>query len=476
MNHKQYGLNFLKYILRKISWSALSSVIFVALQAILFIIVAKNLSPSSIGLYSLAITIIIIPLSIIENSISQSLIYHTQTNVDDVNAVFTLNAIAALVGSFFLGMVFLFFKLLAIHSAILGIASVLLICLLLAAYNAVKIALLKKELRYFPLAMIEIISSIIYFIVVLTLIKKGFDFWALVIGMIVKYVVVSVLLFALFFRESWMRIEWKNTYIKRHWQYGKFILFEKALSATMSYIDILIIASVMGYSTLGIYDVLKRIILRPLVILYNSVEQVFFPLLSKFQNQAKEYISSYKAISLLSKHFFVNFLIIVYLFAPVLIGVLPDVYSRYILELKALIMFGMVVIVVNPIDIILYSQGKTRLFFKWISAYFLPLLLVSYFSASFGLQTMLITLSVFYLILFILAFWILKIRQILPFKLYFGSFFYVIFCMSFLLIIDYQMELSLQFKLIVLGLIVGISGFKFKSYVKNEKSIIVDSL
>jgi len=284
----------------------------------------------------------------------------------------------------------------------LGLAPIL----LLHAFNAVQIAGLKKRMSFEDISKIETLSVLFYFLIALLLIFQGFGIWALVIGLVIRHAFVTLLLIKTDNISCQIGFTVESLVLRKHLKYGQFILLEKSFSTFISYIDVFLLNHFLGLSLVGVYDIFKKVIVRPFIVLYTAVENVVFPLLSNHKNEVYKYKTIYNQFLSFSNLFFIPLSIILYINVYWIIKIFPEAYADHVHVFKALCIFIISVIIFNPIDILLYSKGKTKAFMYWMLSYSLPLILFMIFSLQFGLVAFINTLTISYLILNSLAYFV----------------------------------------------------------------------
>lgn len=425
----------IKDIIEKLTWSSFASVIYIFVQVLVFLYLSHHLSPAEFGIFSLVTSIILFGMNIIENGIPQSIIQTQNPKTEDYNAVLSLNfKTAFLYALILLPLAFVLIFLLEINNFIYPTLC-LIPCLFVGAYNKVQLVGLQKNLKFKSIANIEFFSSSAYVLSILITIYFKMGFWILVISFAVKYLSAFLALHIFNYRYSDKLICRESSLTQKHWQFGRYIQGEKVITSILSYADVFIISTTLGVEILGIYDILKRIILRPIVLLYNGAEQLFYPLLVKSKTTKEAYTSSYRLLNKLSAYLFVNITAVVYVGAPLIIKILPEQYAEYSSTLKLLCIFSAVVVILNPIDIILYSFGKSKLFFKWILAYTLPLLILIFISSTYSLNILLTSLIVFYVLLFLVSYFVLIRKTFIPPKEYFSVLIYASITYTILVLI-----------------------------------------
>ncbi|HMU06156.1 MAG TPA: hypothetical protein PJ990_21125, partial [Saprospiraceae bacterium] len=155
--------------------------------------------------------------------------------------------------------------------------------------------------------------------------------------------------------------------------------------------------------SLGVYELFKKIIVRPIIIITNAFENMAMPYLVMHKNNTKEYNQFYQSyISFLLLVCFCFFALLV-ISIPIILHLLPTEYTSYIDTFYLLILYSATILMLNPIDLLLYSIGKSKIFFFWNISYFLPLVFTLYYAAHFGLNHIIFTYCLMYLLLLFLA-------------------------------------------------------------------------
>ena len=393
--------------MNKSKWTSLSAFTLILSQFIIYLIITRYVNSYDLGLYALASSIVIIPVSLIEFSFSSSLIHKENPQPKDYRSVLTLNMVTAISATVLCSFIAIIFAYLYENQKIWLFVSCMSPIICLAAFNNVHLAGLKKEMRFEKLSILELVSNTIAFMVTLFAIVMEWGIWSLVILIITKYLTVTIGLISAKLLYCQFKIERDRITLIQHFNFGKYILGEKGLSSILSYLDVFLIGCFLGVSTLGVYDVLKRILLRPVLVLYAAIESVIFPLLSNHKNNILQYRKIYEAFISLSNFLFIPVLLLAYIFSDWLLKVLPQAYHGQADVLQSICFLGVSIVIFNPTDILLYSQGKTRLFFKWLLAYTLPMLVLMLVSVQLGLVFFIYALAFFYIIMHSIAYFVL---------------------------------------------------------------------
>jgi len=338
-----------------------------------------------------------------EFSFVSSLIHTEQPTQGDYGAVFKINVLLAflfiLIGSSAAYLMSLYYD----QPQLLVIYLFLLPILLVNAINSVQNAGLKKNLRIKQFSIIELCSIVVSTIITLILLLDGQGVIAIVYGQLIKYFSACLLLML---NKDYLSVRNLGTdeLRKKHWNYGKYILGEKSLGIGMSYLDTFLVHHFLGASVLGIYDLLKRMVFRPLLAAYNALEQVVFPMLSNAvnKNSFRKIFSSYLNVN---AFFFLSLIGVVV--TPFLLRYFPPLYREYENILQLVILLAISILIFNPVDIVCYSLGLTRKYFHWVLFYSLVQIALTIWTLSIGLVVFLKAIILFNLITYLLSYFVL---------------------------------------------------------------------
>ncbi|NNE27823.1 MAG: oligosaccharide flippase family protein [Saprospiraceae bacterium] len=413
-------MNYFKEIFGHSKWTASAAVYSIFIQAGLYLFITRYISVEDIGIYALASSFVFVGITILDSSFNSSLIHTDKPTSNDYQSVWALNTRTTFVlAAILLGLV-LIFQWLSDKGNIFLPATALAPLLLLSAFNSVHFTGLKKNMRFKALGIIDIVSTSIQFIAILVLAFLDFGFWALVIGLYIKYILNAALLIGSKLTYCSLSLSLDRQYWVKHYTYGKYIISEKGLSSLLSYSDIFLIGHFLGYQQLGIYDILKKMVMRPILILYSSIEQIIFPLLSNAKNKPEDYNKVFKEFCGFILILFFPALMLIYAYGYFVLQLFPPPYSEQSILLGSIVLWACTMLFLNPIDIILYSLGRTRLFFKWFLSTYIIQLVIMWLTVQIDLILFIKSISLFNIILWIISYkLIIKSSTALSAKSYF---------------------------------------------------------
>lgn len=141
---------------------------------------------------------------------------------------------------------------------------------------------LRKNLQFGKLAVVEIIATVAYGAVSITLAITGQGVWSLVFGQITYAICRAV---ALYSSAKWApRLEFDRSIASRLFQYGKYLWGFSAVSAIGDSLDRLIVGRFLGAGSLGIYGLAYNLCNLPATQISFLINRIAFPALSKIQD------------------------------------------------------------------------------------------------------------------------------------------------------------------------------------------------
>lgn len=338
-----------------------------------------------------------------EFSFVSSLIHADNPSQGDYGAVFRINMqLACFFAAIGAGVAYLM-SLYYDQFQLFNIYLFLLPVLFVSTINSVQNAGLKKNLRIKQFSIIELVSIIVSSFFTLLLLLNGQGVIAVIYGQLIRYFLACLLLVLnkdyLYFRNLGTA-DLKN----KHWNYGRYVLGEKSLGIGMSYLDTFLVHHFLGAHILGIYDLMKRMVFRPLLSAYNALEQVVFPMFSNASDRQsfREIFNGYLNVNAV---FFLALIGVI--LTPFVLSYFPPEYAEYELVLQLIILLAISILIFNPVDIVCYSLGLTKSYFHWVLLYSLVQIALTIWTLSIGLVVFLKAIILFNLFIYLLSYFVL---------------------------------------------------------------------
>jgi len=225
----------------------------------------------------------------------------------------------------------------------------------------------QKQLKFKQLAIIKIVSEVVSMAVAIALAINGFGIWSLVVSLLTTSAMNSLLNIALGYKDH--PLIWYFSYkeTKHLYRIGFYQTGAQVLDYISSQIDILILGKLLPMSDMGVYSVIKNLVLRVYVSINQIVTKVAVPLFSKLYNDQELFKSKYlNVVSVLTAiNCFIYFVMIITA-EEILEVFYGKSYLQYGSILAILCIWGVFSSILNCISVIIVlSTGRTDLGFKW---------------------------------------------------------------------------------------------------------------
>lgn len=248
--------------------------------------------------------------------------------------------------------------------ALLGLTVVIALNFLLGSLGIVQRALLRKQMAFRRLFVVNIVAAILAGAVAITMALVGYGVWSLVAQLLVRTIVSAVML--------WFLTPWKPKWLfnvgglKELLGFSSNLLGFSAINYWARNMDNLLIGRIIGSAALGIYSRAYSIMLLPLTQISAVMTQVMFPVLSSIQGDLaltrRVYLRATRSIALLSFPLMVGLLVVADSFVLVVYG---EQWAEVIPLLRIFCLAGLMQSVGTTVGWIYTSQGRTDQMFKW---------------------------------------------------------------------------------------------------------------
>ena len=245
----------------------------------------------------------------------------------------------------------------------------------------------------------ELIAAVLSLIVSLVLALNGYGVWALVIGELARYAVLSLLI--AYFAKWLPKFVFSYARAKQLLKYGFPVTGHYLLEFVSSKSDSLIIGKMLGQSVLGYYTVAMSISRIPVSKGVQIIQQVMFPLFSALQNDIEEFQRYfYQVIYVVSVVFFPVFFGMLAISEEIVIVVLSEKWLPSLFAFRVFTVLGLLLSYSGILMVILKARANTRALFKY-STYSAILFPAGFYLAShFGLDGIVLSWLVIYPIIF----------------------------------------------------------------------------
>ena len=288
--------------MRGIKWSYASTVTNAVMQIGYTAVMARLLDPKAFGLVAMAGVVLRFGSYFAQMGMGQAIIQKKEVTNEDIRAAFTSSI---LLSAFFLLLVWIlapFAVLIFDNTEVIPIIRVMAFSFVLTGLSTTSLALIKRNLKFKALAVIEIISYIIgYAGVGVTFAYSGFGVWSLVFASLAQAFISGLLSYLVVRHNLLFLFNWK-TY-KPLFAFGSRVSVISFFEFIGASLDTLFIGRILGASKLGIYNRAFMLINLPMNYFVISSSRVLFPSISKIQKNKDRlrdiYLSTIKVMGVL---------------------------------------------------------------------------------------------------------------------------------------------------------------------------------
>lgn len=279
-------------VTRGVIWSAVERYSVKGVEFLLFLILARLLTPHDYGLIGMLAIFMALSQVFIDGGFSSALIQKKDRNEDDYSTVFYINfgiSVVIYVILFFGAPLIASFYDQPLLKPITRIYSLNLIINSLVAVNKVKLVV---AVDFKTQSKISLASAIFSGLAGIICAYKGMGVWALVVQMLVK----SVLNFLLsFYYVRWYpKLLFSSASFHRLFSYGSKLLVASIIHSIYANIYNLVIGKQFASATLGLYTRAQQFTSFVGTNLSGVLQRVSFPVLSEIQDDNDRLLSAYK--------------------------------------------------------------------------------------------------------------------------------------------------------------------------------------
>lgn len=402
-----------------IVWTTISTAIRSIVALLQVSILTRYLTKDDFGIVAIATLFIGFTQIFIDLGISSGILHKQNISKDEYSSLFWLNCITGISLTLLLIGISPVVASIYKEPSLTTILSLLSLSIFFSSIGSQQSIVMQKTMRFREIAIITIISNILTLIIAILLVKNGFGIYSLVLSTVANSTMSNIMFLIL-----GLLIDRKNIYF--HFNIRETIPFLKIGvyslgSSILDYfsreIDIILISSFLGTTSLGAYSLCKKIV----TMIYGAVgpimNKVFTPILASIQDNIdalrRSYYKLIESLSLLTVPIF----LVVSLFSSFIINILyGEGYMEYtrILSLMSLYYaFLSTGCLVTPLQI---SLGRTDLGFYWTICRIVLSSVFVYIGVQFNLSAVVVSLIIMHFVSFPIS-WRITIYPILKDRL-----------------------------------------------------------
>lgn len=278
--------------------------------------------------------------------------------------------------------------------------------------------LLQKKLQFKTIAIRNVISALISLIVAIVLAYFNFGAYSLVISTVTHAAIVQIWNFILGQKDypiSFQDVDFKQS--TNLMKVGFYQMGTQIVDYFGSKIDIIVISRFLGVEVLGVYNLVKELVLKFVMVINTIVNRVMLPTFSErftsLEQLKKSFLSFIENLSVL------NFPLIgfVFVFRYFLITLFyGSQYTEATQLFGVMSIWSLFVVMSNPNGMIAIVTKNTRISFQYTIARLVIMSIVVYFVGRHSLIAAALSMLIVYLIMFFVN-WRILLKRILNISL-----------------------------------------------------------
>lgn len=273
-------------LIRAFRWSFLSELAAKGVQPLIFIVLARLVTPEDFGIMAAAMMVIAFSQIFWDAGMGKALIQRQQDVLLAANAAFITNICLAVVIGFCLFLLADPISLSIFHDKRVGpVLQVMTLHVVFGSFCSVQTALLQKEMEFKKLFWVRLATVACPSLASIPLALAGFGYWALVTGAIAGQFFQAVLLWRLSLWRPTRELDPSVT--KGMVKFGSWVCVNGLLIWSYAWVDSLVVGYFLGSHTLGIYRMGSQLPSLVFALLLAPVIPVLYSHLSKMAHSTE---------------------------------------------------------------------------------------------------------------------------------------------------------------------------------------------
>lgn len=329
-----------KKTIQGVFWSGIQNWGSQAGSFIVFLILARLLTPGAFGLVALANVFLNFVQIFLNQGFPEALIQRKEIEDIHINTAFWTQVV---IGIFLTSLTFFFANPLAKvfnQLQLISILQVLSFVFIISSFSQTQMALLKRNFAFKSLATRSLLGILASGFVGVFMALSGYGVWSLV-GQQLTYESVGVIV--LWQASHWRpKLQFFRSYLSELLAFSSNLLGYKLLDFFNQRTDNLLIGYFLGETALGYYAIAHRILEVMTQLLIGTLNQVALPTFSRLQNDAQSFLNAfYRATQLTSLIAFPVFWGVILLSPELIITLFGDKWSQSIPIIQIISLTGL---------------------------------------------------------------------------------------------------------------------------------------
>lgn len=347
-------------------WSSMGTLFSILIQVTQLITISRMLKPADYGLIGMIMVVVGFAATLGDMGISNAIIHRQQVTRNQLSSLYILNivtsAVVCLLVWFSAPYVALFYQ----EPRLTNLMHWMCFICLIPAFGQQFQVLFQKELRFKPIAQIDILSYLIGFLVVFFGAYSGYGVYALVWSYLANALFKSISLTLLGWQVWRPKLHFAWSDLKGFLRYGMYQLAASSLQMLISNFDYLIIGRLLGAEKLGYYTFAFQLCVMPFQKISPLIAQVSLPIFAKMQDQLgllrKSYLQLIGMACYVNAPIYFGLIVVAPYLVPFLFG---DKWGPSIPLIQVLAAMVFIRTIIMPMQPLLQAKGRADIVFKF---------------------------------------------------------------------------------------------------------------
>lgn len=298
-------------ILSNFKWFGSLTLIQAVIGTFVFVVLVRILPSEDFGLMAIASILIMFSNIIGDAGLGQAVIQSKELNENKMSSVFWSNILIGCLLT--LGICFSghYIAILYEDNRLVSLSYWLSGIILAQSLFELETTLMKKHLAYDVLAKYLFVAFIVGSFLKMFLAWSGFGVMSLVWGELARTITVGLIILLFQSNKFIPKFYFNITEIKSLFVFGGFQSMEKIAGYFTSHIDIILLGKLIGVEALGIYEIVKKLLIRPHKMLGSVLSGIGYSVFSKFKEDDQVSIDYlYKNLNLVAHVLFPAYLFV----------------------------------------------------------------------------------------------------------------------------------------------------------------------
>jgi lipopolysaccharide exporter len=352
---------------RGIRWTTLSALVVAGGQLLQLYIASQIVSPAEFGLFSIVLLVLGFLRVFADGGFTFAIIHRQQMSPEELASVYwisvavgtSLYGATAVIGAPLVAWAYGEARLQTLVA--LGALSFMIV-----PFSLVHATLLRKQLRFGPLAQIEIFAALAGLAGTLAAAWAGYTVTALVFGLLATNVVQCGLLLLIGSRSWRPRLYVSFRAAKYFIGFGLYQVGDRFTNYLASRSDQILIATFLGPEILGYYMLAWNTVVQPVYRINPLMTRVFAPILATVQDDLarlrRGFLTLIGLTSMINMPLVAGFAAIAPMFVPLIFGAQ---WAPAVPIMQLLAVVAAVRTVGNPTGTLIIARGRADLGFRW---------------------------------------------------------------------------------------------------------------